>query len=53
MVSHVGPQTAREGKATAYVCENRVCEAPTQDPVEFRTALESKPASFRNKAGEN
>jgi uncharacterized protein YyaL (SSP411 family) len=26
---------AQEGKATAYVCEQRVCELPTTDPVVF------------------
>ncbi|HSD27123.1 MAG TPA: thioredoxin domain-containing protein, partial [Vicinamibacteria bacterium] len=28
-------KVAREGKATAYVCERRVCELPTSDPEVF------------------
>ena len=28
-------KTARQGKATAYVCEHRVCELPTSDPGLF------------------
>ncbi len=27
------------GKTTAYVCENRVCQFPTNDPVVFRQLL--------------
>jgi hypothetical protein len=30
---------ASEGKATAYVCENRVCMLPTSDPAEFSRQL--------------
>ena len=26
---------ARSGQATAYVCENRVCDLPTTDPAQF------------------
>ena len=26
---------ARGGQATAYVCENRVCDLPTTDPGQF------------------
>jgi uncharacterized protein len=29
----------RNGKATAYVCENYVCQAPTTDPQELRRLL--------------
>jgi uncharacterized protein len=29
----------RDGKATAYVCENYVCQAPTTDPQELRRQL--------------
>jgi hypothetical protein len=30
---------APDGKATAYVCENRVCMLPTSDPAEFSRQL--------------
>ncbi len=30
---------AMDGKATAYVCENRVCRLPTSDPAEFANQL--------------
>ena len=30
---------ASDGKATAYVCENRVCMLPTSDPAEFSRQL--------------
>jgi uncharacterized protein len=29
----------RDGKATAYVCENYVCQAPTTNPAELRALL--------------
>ncbi|MFP8877104.1 MAG: thioredoxin domain-containing protein, partial [Myxococcota bacterium] len=32
-------KTARDGKATAYVCENRVCQRPTSDPALFSSQL--------------
>ncbi len=33
-------KVAREGRATAYVCERGRCEAPTSDPAVFATQLE-------------
>lgn len=35
----VAGKTARSGHATAYVCENRVCDLPTTDPEVFREQL--------------
>jgi uncharacterized protein YyaL (SSP411 family) len=32
------------GKTTAYVCENRVCQYPTNDPEKFRELLLALPA---------
>jgi uncharacterized protein YyaL (SSP411 family) len=32
-------KTARSGRATAYVCERRVCELPTTDPEVFRRQI--------------
>ena len=32
-------KTAREGRATAYVCENRICDLPTTDPAVFATQI--------------
>ena len=29
----------RDGKATAYVCEHYVCQAPTTDPEELRALM--------------
>ena len=26
---------AKDGKATAYVCQNHTCRMPTTDPIEF------------------
>ncbi|NRA09079.1 MAG: thioredoxin domain-containing protein [Myxococcales bacterium] len=34
---------ARDGKATAYVCENRVCRRPTSDPTLFASQLAPAP----------
>jgi hypothetical protein len=31
--------TERDGKATAYVCENYVCQLPTADPKKFAELL--------------
>jgi uncharacterized protein len=31
--------TAKEGKATAYVCENYTCQLPTADPKKFAELL--------------
>ena len=33
---------ARDGKATAYVCENRICDLPTTDPEVFAQQIERK-----------
>ena len=30
---------ARDGKPTAYVCENRICDLPTTDPAVFATQI--------------
>jgi len=35
----VDGKVAREGAATAYVCEKGVCQFPTTDPQEFRAQL--------------
>jgi len=35
----VAGKVAREGKVTAYVCQNRVCERPTTDPEVFAAQL--------------
>jgi uncharacterized protein len=32
----------RDGKATAYVCEHYVCQAPTTDADELRQLLEAE-----------
>jgi hypothetical protein len=32
-------KSARDGRATAYVCERRVCELPTSDPAQFARQL--------------
>ena len=41
------------GSTTAYVCENRVCEAPTQDPAAFRSSLEQTPRPLGKAPAEN
>jgi hypothetical protein len=35
LVPLVGGKAAQRGKATAYVCERRVCELPTSDAAVF------------------
>jgi uncharacterized protein YyaL (SSP411 family) len=35
----VANKVARQGRTTAYVCENRVCDAPTTDPGVFAKQL--------------
>ncbi len=35
----------REGKATAYVCENRICQLPTTDVETFAAQLSAMPAT--------
>ena len=32
-------KVARDGKPTAYVCENRICDLPTTDPAVFATQI--------------
>jgi len=39
VVPLVASKVARNGKATAYVCERRTCELPTTDPVDFARQL--------------
>ena len=34
---------AIEGRPTAYVCENRVCDLPTTDPEVFARQIQSRP----------
>jgi hypothetical protein len=39
VVPLVGSKPTRQGKTTAYVCENRVCAFPTDDPEVFARQL--------------
>jgi uncharacterized protein YyaL (SSP411 family) len=39
LVPLVKHKRAREGRVTAYVCEDRVCDSPTADPEEFARQL--------------
>jgi len=39
----VGSKSAIAGKTTAYVCENRVCRYPTNDPTIFSEQLNVLP----------
>ena len=32
-------KTTRDGRATAYVCENRICDLPTTDPAVFAAQI--------------
>ena len=41
LVPLVSGKTARGGKTTAYVCENRICQFPTSDPQVFAQQLRS------------
>jgi len=43
-LSIVSGKSAIEGKTTAYVCENRVCQFPTHDPRIFEEQLRAVPA---------
>src|SRR5262249_58220009 len=36
----VEEKTAQDGRATAYVCERRVCQRPTSDPEAFARELD-------------
>ncbi len=38
----VADKIARNGKASAYVCENRVCALPTTDPTVFAEQLKPR-----------
>jgi len=42
LVPLVASKVARNGKATAYVCERRTCELPTTDPGEFSRQLRTR-----------
>jgi uncharacterized protein YyaL (SSP411 family) len=39
LVPLVGDKVPQHGRATAYVCENRVCALPTSDPEIFARQL--------------
>jgi uncharacterized protein YyaL (SSP411 family) len=39
---HFAAYSSIDGKATAYVCRDFVCEAPTTDPASFRTQIEGE-----------
>src|SRR5262249_12732692 len=39
-VPRVAEKTAQGGRATAYVCERRVCQKPTSDPEAFARELD-------------
>ncbi len=45
-------QTALDGRATAYVCENYACQSPTTDPAEAARLLGGKGERERGGAGE-
>jgi uncharacterized protein YyaL (SSP411 family) len=38
----VEPMSRKDGHATAYVCENFVCQAPTSDPAAAAKLLDAK-----------
>ncbi|HJO38313.1 MAG: thioredoxin domain-containing protein [Vicinamibacterales bacterium] len=42
LVPLVEGKFARDGVATAYVCENRLCELPTTDPAVFAQQIRSR-----------
>jgi uncharacterized protein YyaL (SSP411 family) len=50
ILSIVKGKSAIGGKATAYVCESRVCQFPTNDAEKFKQQLEALPA--RTSSGE-
>ena len=39
----LGGKYAMQGRATAYVCENRVCDLPTTDPDVFAKQIRAEP----------
>ncbi len=43
----VAGKPAREGRATAYVCERYACQAPTTDPAVLGTQLDQRGAGAR------
>jgi uncharacterized protein YyaL (SSP411 family) len=43
LVPLLAGKVVRNGRATAYVCENRVCLFPTDDPATFAAQLASPP----------
>jgi uncharacterized protein YyaL (SSP411 family) len=53
IVPLVEGKLARDGKATAYVCERRVCELPTSDPAIFAKQIRKvrPPAAQEQPAG--
>ena len=49
IVPLVEGKVARDGRPTAYVCENAACELPTTDPEVFATQLRgSMPSGIRS-----
>ena len=42
LIPLIEDKTARAGKATAYVCEKRVCQLPTSDPDTFARLIAKK-----------
>ncbi len=38
----IEPMSRKDGRATAYVCENFTCQAPTTDPSEAAKLLDAK-----------
>jgi uncharacterized protein YyaL (SSP411 family) len=52
IVPLVGGKVAQDGKATAYVCERRVCELPTADPAVFAEQIRSlRPLAAQERPG--
>jgi uncharacterized protein YyaL (SSP411 family) len=46
-VALLAGRTARDGRATAYVCRDYACDAPVTDPGELGVQLESAVAAGR------
>ena len=42
---------ALDGRTTAYVCENRVCDLPARDPALFRKQLDQRPPKTGKEPG--
>jgi uncharacterized protein YyaL (SSP411 family) len=49
-LSIVARKRSIAGKTTAYVCEDRVCQFPTNDPEVFRKRIEALPERRSAKA---